>query len=333
VQKALTKALRDHEQGLPIVNDRQNIAQFLDGWLENNVKPSVRPRTFRSYEQIVRLYLKPKLGHVRLAKLSPQHLQAMMKELTQEVSAHAAGHARTILRIALGQALKWGLVARNVATLVNPPRHQRPEIQPLSPEEARTFLQSIQGDRLEVLYSVALALGLRQGEALGLRWGDIDLQARTLRVNAALQRFDKRLQLVEPKTERSRRTLPLPETICAALRAHRVRQLEEKMLAGEHWQETGLAFTTSIGTPLDPRNVVRRFHGLLKKAGLPRLRFHDLRHSCASLLLAQGVELRAIMDILGHSQISITADLYTHVMPAMKRDAADLMNAILAGQK
>lgn len=186
---------------------------------------------------------------------------------------------------------------------------------------------------MEVLFSVTLALGLRKGEALGLRWQDIDWQGRTLRVNIALQRISGKLQLIEPKTDKSRRTLPLPETIEAALKAHRIRQLEEKMLAGDRWQETGLVFTTSIGTPLDARNAVRKFHGLLKKAGLGRFRFHDLRHSCASLLLAQGVPPRTIMDILGHSQISLTMDTYSHVMSAMIRDAADLMDSILTGQK
>ena len=139
--------------------------------------------------------------------------------------------------------------------------------------------------------------------------------------------------MVEPKTERSRRVLPLPKTVVSALRAHRSRQLEEKLSLGPDWQETGLVFTSNIGTPLEPRNVVRKFHTLLKNAGLPRSRFHDLRHSCASLLLAQGVPARTVMDILGHSQISLTMNTYAHVMPAMKQDAMDLMESILTSGK
>ena len=172
-----------------------------------------------------------------------------------------------------------------------------------------------------------------QAEVLGLKWDAIDFQARTLRVNAALQRIEGKLQLVEPKTARSRRTLQMPEAVITALRAHRVRQLEEKMLAGERWQDTGLAFTTSIGTPMDARGLIRKFHALLKKAGLPRSRFHDLRHSCASLLLAKHVPARVVMELLGHSQISLTLDTYSHVMPAMLREAADSMDAVFTGKK
>ena len=187
-----------------------------------------------------------------------------------------------------------------------------------TPDESRTFLQTIKGDRLEALFSVALSLGLRQGEALGLRRQDVDFEARALRVSYALQRIEEGLQMVEPKTERSRRILPFPEAVLLALRSHRSRQLEERLALGSNWPETGLVFTSSIGTPLEPRNVVRKFHALLKKAELPHSRFHDLRHSCASLLLAQGVPARTMMEILGYSQISRTMNTYAHVTPAMK---------------
>ncbi len=333
VQEKLTATLRDRQQGLPIVTERQTLGQFFDRWLEGCVKPSVRPRTHFSYAQLVRLYIKPELGHIQLAKLSPEDVQAFMNaRLKAGLSARTVQYLRAVLRRALGQALKWGLVARNVATLVDPPRYKRPQVIPLSHEESRTFLQSIKGERLEALFSVALALGMREGEALGLRWQEVDLQARTLRVNVALQRIEGKLLLVEPKTERSRRTLPLPESIVATLRLHRVHQLEDKMIAGDRWKESGLVFTSSIGTPLLARNVVRKFHSLLKKAGLPHHRFHDLRHSCASLLLAQGVPARTVMEILGHSQINLTLNTYAHVMPAMMRDAANVMDSVLTGK-
>ncbi len=179
------------------------------------------------------------------------------------------------------------------------------------------------------MYTVALALGLRQGEALGVRWEDVDLEAQTLRVRYALQRIDRKPTFVEPKTTRSRRTLPLPPSIVTALRAHRVRQLEERLLAGERWQDWNLVFASTVGTPLDGHNVTHRLQKHLERAGLPRQRFHDLRHCCASLLLAQGVHPRAVMEILGHSQIALTMDTYSHVMPAMLRDAANLMDGIL----
>ncbi|MDP9354013.1 MAG: site-specific integrase [Chloroflexota bacterium] len=329
--RQMRAAQREHEAGLPVPTGRQTVAQFLDRWLAEVVQPTVRPKTHHSYAQLVRLHVKPALGHYQLAKLEPQHVQSFMNEkLAVGLSPRTVQYLRAVLRRALGQALKWGLVARNVATLVDPPRSVRHEIKPLTPVQAQTFLTAARGDRLEALYSVALALGLRQGEALGLRWSDVDLDAGTLVVRVALQRVGGKPQLVEPKTSRSRRTIPMPPTIVAALRAHKVRQLEERLLAGRRWDDSwGLVFASTIGTPLDARNVIRQFHRMLQVARLAPMRFHDLRHTCASLLLAQGVGPRTIMEVLGHSQISLTMDTYSHVMPEMRREAADLMERLL----
>jgi integrase len=194
------------------------------------------------------------------------------------------------------------------------------------------FLAAAEGDRLEALYRVALALGLRLGEALGLKWEYVDLDAGTLRVRYALQRIDGTLQLKEPKTEHSRRTLSLPASLVAALRAHRDRQAFERAAVGSEWRESGLVFTNTLGGPLEPSNVLKAFKRILVRAGLPEQRFHDLRHAAASLLLAQGVPVRVVMDILGHTQMATTMDLYSHVMPAAHKDAADLMERILASQ-
>lgn len=329
VQKLLTKALHDQNRGLPVAVERQTVAQFLRRWLDDHVKPSVRDKTLRSYEQTFRLYLEPKLGHVILEKLAPQHVQKMMSELTQEVSVHCARYSRTVLRCALGKAMKWNLVARNVATLVDPPHVRRGHVNPWTPEEARCFLDAIKGDRLETLFSVALALGLRRGEALGLRWEDIDFEKRALRVVNQLQRTKGRMQLVELKSDSSHRTLTLPEVAVSSLRAHRVRQLEEKMAAGSGWTDSDFVFTTTIGTPIDERNLLRRFRALTTKAGLRRQRFHDLRHCAASLLLAKGVPSKVVQEILGHSSIALTLNTYSHVMPSLKQEAADLMDAVL----
>ena len=177
------------------------------------------------------------------------------------------------------------------------------------------------------------SVGLRRGETLGLAWNDVDLDDGTLTVRQALQRIDGKLRLTPPKTKRSRRTIALPQTVVAALRMHRARQLQERLLAGSRWHDSGLVFTTTIGTPLEPRNVTRDFQRILAKAGLPRIRLHDLRHGCATLLLAQGVQPRVVMDILGHSTISVTMDTYSHVLATMRRDAADQIDAVLAEQK
>jgi integrase len=233
VSDKLNAALRDVQQGIPIVTERQTVESFLDHWLANCVRTSVRPKTFTSYSQLVRIHIKPHLGRIQLVKLTPQQVQRFMNErLEKGLSPRTVQYLRAVLRKALGQALKWGLIARNVATLVDSPRVERPEINPMLPNEAQAFLKAIQGDRLEALFSVAPAMGLRQGEALGLRWQDVDWDARIIRVRYGLQRINKKLELAELKTKSSRRDLPIIETILVALRAHRSRQLQEKMVAG-----------------------------------------------------------------------------------------------------
>jgi len=196
--------------------------------------------------------------------------------------------------------------------LVEPPRVERFAIRPLSPAEATKLLDTVRGDRLEALYRVALSLGLRQGEALGLRWQDIDLDARTLRVAVALQAANGTLTLVEPKTENARRTLSLPLALVSALKAHRAGQAAERLKLGASWQDNGLVFCTRSGTPIHPRNLIRAFQTVRVRAGLPPMRFHDLRHSCLSLLAAQGIPARVAMEIAGHSDIRLTQNVYTY---------------------
>lgn len=273
----------------------------------------------------MRLHLGPGLGHLRLAALQPQHVQAFLNaKLAGGLSPRTVRYLHAILRRALGQAEKWGLVVRNVARLVDPPKVRRPEVRPLTLEEARTFLTAVQGHRLEALFTVALALGRRQGEVLGLRWEDVDLERGTLSVRYQLQRVAGGLVVVAPKSERSRRTIELPRPVVEALRRHRLRQLEERLRAGEAWRDSGLVFTSTIGMPLEPRNLIREYHALLDRAGLPRRPFHHLRHT-AALLLAQGSDIRVVQQVLGHSQIALTADLYApcHVRPAQGRGRED----------
>jgi integrase len=195
------------------------------------------------------------------------------------LAPRSVAYMRIVLRAALNQARKWNLVARNAAELSEPPRLERFKIEPLTPEQARVLLECARGGRLEALYAVALACGLRMGEILGLRWQNIDLDHGQMRISNALQRQKGRgLVITETKTDRSRRTVALPSPLIAALRAHRVRQLQEQLAAGSRWQDLGLVFTSSIGSGLEPRNLHRAFKAILSKAGLPDIRFHDLRH-------------------------------------------------------
>ena len=201
----------------------------------------------------------------------------------------------------------------------------------LTADEARGFLDAIRGDRLEALFSVALALGLRQGEALGLRWQDIELEAGTLAVRTTLQRTDGRYELAEPETEKSRRTLPLPPPVVERLREHRRRQNEERLHAGPLWQDWDLVFSRDDGSPLDRAAVSRHLRTIVIAADLPPVRFHDLRHSCASLLLAQGVSMKVIQETLGHSSIATTGNIYAHVIPELQSEAAAKMAAVFEG--
>lgn len=332
VSRKLTAALKARADGAPALDERQTVSQFLAGWLVSKAR-SARPGTVRGYESKIRVHIKPALGGVPLAKLTPQRLQAFFNaKLGAGLSPRSVHHLRAILCAALADALKWGLVARNAASLVEPPRVRQEEVRPLSPLEAQALLDAVRGDRLEALYSVALALGLRQGEALGLRWEDVDLDAAVLSVRRSLQRIDGTFQFVEPKTARSRRTLALPDVAVTALRAHRTRQLEERLAAGPLWHEHGLVFAHATGAPLLGSNVTRSFQRLLQRAGLRRMRFHDMRHACASLLIAQGIHPRVVMETLGHSQIGITMNVYSHVLPEAQREAAARMDAVLTGR-
>jgi integrase len=313
-----------------VIAERQPVAQFLDRWLEETARPTVRAKTFQGYALLIHNHLKPALGHHQLSKLSPQDVQAMMNaKLAGGLSPRSVQLLRAMLRRALGYALKWGLVTRNVATLVDSPRGVRAEMLSFTPAEATQFLAAIKGDRLEALYATTLILGLRQGEVLGLRWEDIDFERRTLRVHFALQWLrGQQPCLVEPKTRQSRRTLPLPAMLVEQLRAHRARQEADTARPGRKWigDEWGLVFCTHQGRPLNNRHLVTYFKAILRRADLPNLRFHDLRHSCASLLVAHGLHPRVIMEQLGHSTITLTMNTYAHVIPDLQRQAANMMD-------
>lgn len=330
VQRRLTGILRDQQSGIPIIGERQTLADFLERWLCDVVAPSVRPRTLTSYAQLVRLHLTPALGRVPLAKLTPQHVQKFMNDkLAAGLSARTVQYLRAVLRRALSQALRWNLVARNVATLVDAPKMKRKAVRVMSPDEVTLFLEALRGQRFEALLILAISTGLRQGELLGLRWVDVDLAASVVHVRHGIQRLNGKLTLTEPKTERSRRTIRLPQIATRALQTQRARQSEERLAAGERWSDLGFVFATSIGTPLDARNLTRHFARILKRAGLAGFRFHSLRHSCASLLLTQHVPARAVMELLGHSEIRLTLDTYSHVMPQLMTEAANAMDDAL----
>ncbi len=326
VNRKVTRLLSSDQQGIPIATDVPTVARFLTSWLEDVVKPGGRARTYETYEGVCRRHLIPSLGRHRVDKLTAQHIQAMLsRKRADGLAGSTIVHIRAILRLALSQAVRWDLVPRNVAALTDPPKTEAYQATPLTPAEVARFLEQVADDRDEALYVVAVMLGLRQGELLGLSWDDVDLGKGTLRVHRQLQwSADKprRPLLVEPKTERSKRQLPLPPDVLDTLRRHRTRQLEERLRAGGRWStDLDLVFSSPAGTPLDASSLTKRFQARLDAAGLERRRFHDLRHTSGSFLTARGVHPRLIMEILGHSQIATTMNTYAHVELDSLRDA------------
>jgi integrase len=328
VAHKLAVALKARQDGLPLAGDRQTVGQYLTTWLES-VQPSLRPRTHERYQQYVTLHALPEIGRQPLSKLAPQHLQRLYANRQEAgLSAMSIRHLHAVLHRALGQAARWGLVARNVADLVTPPRAERHEMQTLSPEQARAFLEAAQGDRFHALYVLAASTGMRQGELLALRWQDVDLDRDTVQVRGSLEQGTR--VIAETKTGGSRRQVALTRAGVEALRRHRRAQTEERLRA-VYWEDRGLVFCTDIGTPVDVGNLVRRsFKPLLKRASLPPIRFHDLRHTAATLLLGRGVHPKMVADLLGHTRISTTLDLYSHVTPTMQREAVAAMDAVLS---
>jgi integrase len=316
--------------GVPLAVDAWTVERYAAHWLDQVVAPRLRPATVSSYRETLRLHVVPELGRLRVSALSATHVRRLMAlKSAAGLSPRSVQIIHGTLRAMLAEALREEVVARNVAALVRPPALEREEVRPWSPEEAGRFLAESSGHRLYALFAVGVALGLRKGELLALRWSDVDLDAGMVRVRRNVQRLPQGLVFGPPKSARSRRSIPLPATSVRVLKAHRAQQAAEALARRSKWVDLGLVFTSEVGTVIEPRNLSRVFDQLIEQAQVRRIRFHDLRHTCASLLLAQGVPPRVVMDVLGHSQLAITTDLYSHVMPTALREAAAAIDRAL----
>jgi integrase len=313
------------------------LADFLAVWLRAEER-RVRPATWRGRASQIKLYIVPALGSLTLAQLRPSDVERMTSGMVKAGRAGmTARHARATLRRALGDAERDGLIARNVVSLSRPPRIIRPELHVLTADETRRLLEGTEADALGPLYAVAATTGLRQGELLGLAWPDVDgldgpSPTLTVRRSLALAAGGG-FALAEPKTARSRRTLDLAPVAVAALRRQRTRQKAARLAAGDLWQDTRrLVFTDELGRSLRGASVTHTFSDALARLGLPHVRFHDLRHGAASMLLAQGVPLKVVSETLGHSGIAVTADTYAHLDRAQRREAADAIERAIGGE-
>lgn len=308
---------------------RETVAEYLTAWHEGRA-PQIRTRTWAREGEHIRLHLVPTLGRSSLQRLRPEDVQrAYAQLLARGLAPATVRRAHNVLHAALAQAVRWRRLHENVAALVDAPRIPHHEMTALAPAQARELLEAVHGDRYEALIITALTTGMRQGELLALRWEDVDLDAGWLRVVGSLGRTNAGMLVQEPKTARSRRRVELTVLGVDALRAHKRRQLEERLVNAHVWQDRGLVFSNTQGGYLSTSKVTARFHRLLEAASLPRIRFHDLRHTAATLMLARGVHPKVAGDMLGHSTIAVTMDLYSHVSPTMQREAVDALDTLL----
>jgi integrase len=325
VERKLAEAMGDAAKGIYFDDENQSLAQYMERWLEDSARGDLGHRAYHNYKLQIRRHISPAFGRLKLSKLTAAHIQSLYAaKLRDGLKPSSVRYIHAVLHRALEQAVRFNLIPFNPAARVDPPKIRQEEITPLDAEQARKFLHAARGNRFEALYVLSLTTGLRMGEALGLRWSDIDLDAGTLRVNRQVQRMRGGGGLVfsEPKNA-SRRTLELPHRAVEALRSHRKKQAEE-MLRATDYEDSGLVFATGKGTPIDAQNIVNRyFKPLLKRAELPDIRWHDLRHTYATLLLARGTHPTYVQKSLGHASVQLTLDRYSHWMPSMGRNTAE----------
>ena len=328
-QVALRKMLGELEQGTLATGKQQTLKAYLEDWLKDVVKPSAHSiGTYNMYRIVVEKHVIPSLGHVRLQQLKPQQVQGFYARLLKEgLGQKRVRSIHSVLRKALENAVKWNLVSRNVCNLVNPPIPRRHEIQPLTYEQAQKLITTAYQHKLQALITVAITTGMRRGELLGLHWQDIDLEKGSLQIRRSVNRIGKHgIVVSEPKTKGSRRKIMLPAFVVEVLKEHRVKQQEMKANALDAWRDMDIVFCSLVGTYIEPSNLHEWFKKLLKDAELPDIRFHDLRHSAATILLGMGVHPKVVQELLGHSNISMTMDTYSHVLPSMQSEAMDKMD-------
>lgn len=320
--------------GMPASSPRQTVGDYLTTWLEGS-RVRVRVSTWTRNAIFVRKDLVPELGRLKLAELTPAHVHRLYaKQLARGRASTSVRHMHALLHRAIADAARWGMVSRNVVALVDPPRLERREMTALSEDQVRALLEAAAGDRLEALYLLAVTTGMREGELFALRWKDVDLERGMVQVRQTVSWATNRAIFGEPKTAKSRRRIELGKRAAAALAEHRRRQLQERIRNASVWEDQGLVFTDEIGGPLRPQNfTLRAFRPLLERARLPRIRFHDLRHTAATVALSRGLPAKVVSEMLGHASTTITLDIYAHVTPTMQRDAAAVMDEVVGGTR
>jgi integrase len=332
VLQKMKKIQRQLEDGLPLPDASVTVEQLFERWKQDVLRHQVAPNTVDNYMRIAIHQIIPTLGKKRLSQVTTNDVDRLLaKKRDEGYAISTVQRIRSVLAQAISQAMRWGWVNQNVATLARAPRAARREGRSLTPEQARHLLEILKGHRHEALYTLMLSTGLRRGEALGLKWIDLDEELGLLRVRRQLKREEGVLVATDTKTPKSRRNVNLPAQMLEVLKAHRTRQQNESESLGETWIVSGFIFTSSVGTPYDPRNMHREFRQICRSAELGDWHPHELRHSAASLMLAQGVKLQVVSEVLGHASIRMTADVYGHILDPDRQMAADAMAGLLWG--
>lgn len=330
VVRKLKALQRQIDEGLTTSDESVTVEILINRWRDDVLRHQVSANTVDNYMRVAIHHIIPTLGTKRLAQLTTNDVDRLIAmKMKSDLAVSSVKRIRSVLAQAIDQGMRWGWVNRNVATLARSPRMPRQEGRTMTPEQAQQFLESLHGHRREALYSLMLATGLRRGEALGLKWEDFDETKGLLHIRRQLLRQEGVLVTTDTKTFQSRRTVNVPSQMNVSLRQHRVRQDAERSAMGDAWTDTGFIFTSVIGTPFDPRNLLREFKKVCLDAGLGDWHLHELRHSAASLMLAHGVKLQVVSEVLGHASIRMTADVYGHVLDPDRQAAADVMNATL----
>lgn len=333
-QEWLTKTLHDISSGTFAEPTKQTVAMYMADWLTSVAQPRLGPRSFDDYTNLTRRYIVPALGDRRLSQVTPADIQRFYAGMSaRSLSPRVVRYTHSVLRSALKQAVRWNVISRNPCDLVTLPKQSRREMHALSREQAQAFLTIASKDAWYPLWALLLTTGLRPGEAMGLKWSDVEGNRLAVQ-RTLLYGYRGRWRLLEPKTAKARRTVIMPEMAVRALREHKRRQNEERLAAGTYYTDHGLIFTGPLGNPMDVHNLgVRNFKRILKEAGLPNIRMYDLRHTAATLLLSAGTHPKVASEMLGHSTVVLTMDTYSHVLPTMQAQAAETMERLLVSQK
>ncbi|HUP69960.1 MAG TPA: tyrosine-type recombinase/integrase [Acidimicrobiales bacterium] len=336
-EKALARTLADAQKGIVLDPGKVTLGEYLEDWLAS-VSRSLKPTTLEGYAHAARVWIIPRIGGYRLTAVTPEVLEKLYATLETEgrqdgtggLGSRAVRLAHQVLHLALGQAAKRQRILTNPADAgLHLPRQTRKPFRTWNEVEARRFLEACRGDRLVALWTLMVSTGMRRGEAVGLRWEDVDLKASRLSVVQHVVVVNNRPLIQEIKTPTSRRSLVLYPNVVTVLRKHRAAQKEEHLFVGGGWVESGLVFTTATGGVLHPRNMLRSFDAVVAKAGVPDITMHDLRHTAASLALRAGVHPKLVQEMLGHARVAITLDLYSHVVEEMHHDATDKLGRLL----